>query len=314
MGKMAFLYPGQGSQKVGMGSDIWRSNPEVFKRYFSLCDMLAEKPVTRLCLEGPLADLSQSHIAQPALFTHSLLLTEYARQLGLFPNFVAGHSLGEYTAAVAANMLSFEEGLYLVCQRGNFMHQAQSERPGAMAAIIGLDFNILETLCSEIGQQSLLVIANWNAPTQFVVSGEEAGIQRLISVVRSQNGKALRLSVDGAFHSPLMQPTQIALQKILYSLSWSDPTIPLVANASGQILTNAQQICQALIEQITGPIRWVLCVQALVQAGCDTFLELGPSRVLTRLIQAIAPNVHAFAACTLEDLRAFVASRKVAEN
>jgi [acyl-carrier-protein] S-malonyltransferase len=309
LGKIAFLYPGQGSQKVGMGSELLKAAPALFESYLGQSNAATGIPVTQYCLEGPLEMLSQTHVAQPALFAHSLALTEYVRQLGLYPDMVVGHSLGEYTAAVAAGVLSFAEGIYLVSQRGKLMYQLQNEQPGAMAAIVGLAPEILFDLCASISKKHLVAVTNWNTPTQFVVSGTEDAVQALLEVVRRfKNVRAMRLAVKGAFHSSLMAPVQSALTAIMQDLTWCDAQVPLVANVSGAILTSSQHIRQELIAQITSPVQWVSCVETLIRAGCDTFIELGASQVLTRLVRSIAPDCKTFAVDAPEKIAALAAT------
>lgn len=312
MGKIGFLYPGQGSQKVGMGKELLQSHPALFERYLIQSDRVAGELISQFCLEGPAEALSQTQRAQPALFAYSLALTEYAYELGLSPDIVAGHSLGEYTAAVAAGTISFDQGLYLVCKRGYFMKQIQDEQPGAMAAVFGLGRELLADLCAEISRQDLVAITNWNAPGQLVVSGTEDGVQRLIEAARSQDGgKAMRLPVKGAFHSELMQPVQNAMRAIVQDLFWYDNRIPLVANVTGQILTTGEEIRRELIEQITNPVQWVACVESLVAEGCDTLIELGSGQVLTKLVRLIAPQVTAVAVDTPEKLEIFAKTYQV---
>ncbi len=311
MGKIGFLYPGQGSQKVGMGKELARTNPALFKRYVMRGDQIAGEPVSRFCLMGPLDVLSQTQIAQPALFTYSLALTEYASQLGIVPDMVAGHSLGEYTAAVAAGAISFQEGLSLVCTRGRLMKELQDEQPGAMAAVVGLPKEALEPLCREISRRDLVLVTNWNAPEQLVVSGTESGVQRLMDVLSMRKeATVLRLAVKGAFHSPLMTKVQESLHELTVDLPWRDPRAPLIANVSGNVLTRGVEVRQELIAQITSPVQWVLCVQELVANGCDTLIEIGSGQVLTKLVRLIAPQVTAIAADIPEKLEVFAKTQR----
>lgn len=306
MGKIAFLYPGQGSQQVGMGKELVQSHPALFKRYVLQSDQVSGERVSRFCLLGPADVLSQTHIAQPALFTYSLALTDYARSLGLFPDMMAGHSLGEYTAAVAAGALSFAEGLSLVCTRGRLMKQAQDERPGAMAAVLGVTKEALTPLCQAISRRDLVLVTNWNAPGQLVVSGTESGVERLTEAVRARGkGTVMRLPVKGAFHSPLMEPVKEAIATLTDTLHWHDTTVPLVGNVSAAMLSGGQEIRQELIEQITSPVQWVACVERLIAEGCDTLIEVGSNQVLTKLVRLIAPHVTAVAIDTPQKMATF---------
>lgn len=311
MGKIGFLYPGQGSQKVGMGKELLQSEPELFERYLLQSDRVAGEPISRLCLEGSLDELSQTQIAQPALFAYSLALTEYAHRLGLYPDMVAGHSLGEYTAAVAAGTISFNEGLALVSRRGRLMKQIQDEKPGAMAAVLGLAKEVLEPLCHEVSRHHLVQVTNWNAPGQLVVSGTEHGVQQLIEAVRARGeGKAIRLPVKGAFHSSMMVSVQDAMNEVTRALHWRNTRTPLVANVSGAALMRGVDIRRELVEQIASPVQWVLCVEKLVEDGCDTLIELGSGQVLTKLVHLIAPQVTVLAIDTPAKLEIFAKTQR----
>jgi [acyl-carrier-protein] S-malonyltransferase len=310
MDTVAFLYPGQGSQRVGMGADLLESEPGLFERYFSSAEAAAGLPIRRYCLEGPIESLTRTEVAQPALFALSLALTDVARDLGLRPHFVAGHSLGEYTAAVASGALDPEDGMRLVARRGRLMAEIQAERPGAMAAIMGLDADALAGLCATASAVGLVALANLNAPNQIVVSGEEAGVERAIELARGAGaGRAMRLQVGAAFHSPLMEPVQARMAEAMERVAWRDPLAPLVANVSGEILTDGEAIHRALLAQITSPVRWVDCVRALLRSGCTSVLEIGAGRVLAGLVRQIDREADAYAADSPGKLAAFVQER-----
>jgi [acyl-carrier-protein] S-malonyltransferase len=311
MSTIAFLFPGQGSQKVGMGSDLLAARPDLFDRYLSRADEASGLPIRQTALEGPIESLTETSVAQPALFALSLALAEAARETGLRPSFVAGHSLGEYTAAVASGALDAEDGMRLVSLRGKLMAEAQSERPGAMAAVIGLDSGRLGELCGQAAGAGSVAPANLNTPAQIVVSGEEAAVEELMRLAGEAGAeKVVRLQVGAAFHSELMKPVQSRMREAMETVTWRDPDVPLAGNASGEILSTGADIHQALIEQIASPVRWVECVQALEQAGCSSFLELGPGRVLTGLVrQILGMDTDAGAADSPAKLGHFAESR-----
>jgi [acyl-carrier-protein] S-malonyltransferase len=306
VGKTAFLFPGQGSQKVGMGSDLRAARPAVFDRYLELAEEASGLPVRQLCLEGPIEALTATDAAQPALFATSLAVLEIAREIGLKPDFVAGHSLGEYTAAVASGALAVQDGMRLVARRGRLMADAQSERPGAMAAIIGLPQARVEELCSEAAAGGTVAPANLNTESQIVCSGEEQAVLRLIELAEAAGAdKAVRLNVGAAFHSELMEPVQKQMAEAMDDVTFSDPETPMVGNASGALKTTADEVREALIAQIASAVRWVDCTRTLTGAGCDVFLELGSGRTLTGLVRQIDPDVETFAADSPKKLEKF---------
>jgi [acyl-carrier-protein] S-malonyltransferase len=313
-GKLAFVFPGQGSQKVGMGSDLLGDRPDLYDRYLSRADEASGMPIRQYSLEGPMESLTETNVAQPALFSLSLALLEEARSIGIEPEFVAGHSLGEYTAAVASGALSFEDGIRLVALRGRLMNEAQTERPGTMAAIIGLPIEQLEDLCRTASDAGVVSPANLNTPSQVVVSGEVAGVERAMELAgEAEAEKVVRLQVGAAFHSELMKPTQAKMAEAMEDVEWADPQVPMASNASGGLVTTADDVREALIAQIASPVRWVDCVRTLDSEGVSAYLEVGPGRVLSGLVkQILGMETDVAAADSVAKLENFAAARTAA--
>jgi [acyl-carrier-protein] S-malonyltransferase len=298
------MFPGQGSQRPGMGADLLAARADVFDRYFDLARDASGFDIRTLALEGPAEELTRTEIAQPALFALSLAVAELAGEQGLRPDVVAGHSLGEYTAAVASGALPVEHGIKLVSTRGRLMADIQSDRPGAMAAVIGLSRDAVEKLCAEAASSGEVAPANVNTPEQIVVSGEEHAVERVVELAPSAGAKrAVRLQVGAAFHSTMMKPVQQRLAEEMESIPWTEPSVPMASNASGQLVSTAEQVRNALIEQIASPVLWVDCVRTMLAAGCETFVELGPGRVLSGLVRQIEPGAQVFTADSPDKLK-----------
>lgn len=306
MAAVAFLYPGQGSQTVGMGSKLLATEGDLLEEYFSQAEAASGEPIRRICLEGPLEALTRTEVAQPALFAVSLAVTDAARARGIYPDLVAGHSLGEYTAACAAGSISVEDSIELVSLRGRLMGRVGDERPGAMAAVIGLSAGELGELCDQASSAGMVTLANINSPTQVVVSGEAEGVARLMELAEQAGAsRVVPLLVAAAFHSELMKPVQEQMAAAVREVAWSDPRVPVAANARGDLIRDGEALRTALVDQIASPVRWVECVQALAAAGADTFLEVGPGRVLGGLVRQIQPGADVFSADSPERLAEF---------
>jgi [acyl-carrier-protein] S-malonyltransferase len=290
-----------------MGADLLEARSDVFDRYLAMADEASGLPIRQLCLEGPIERLTATDAAQPALFATSLAVLDVARELGLSADFVGGHSLGEYTAAVASGALEVQDGMRLVAKRGRLMADIQSQRPGAMAAIIGLSLEKVRELCDEASAEGTVAPANLNTPVQIVCSGEEAAVMKLIELAESAGAdKAIRLQVGAAFHSALMEPVQADMAAAMDEVSFADPKIPMIGNATGALKTTADEVRAALIAQIASAVLWVDCVRTLIGSGCDTFVELGSGRVLSGLVRQIDQEVETFSADSPKKLERFL--------
>jgi [acyl-carrier-protein] S-malonyltransferase len=284
-----------------MGAELRAERPARFEHFFGLAEEASGLPITRFALEGPEDELTRTDVAQPALFALSLTLSEAADEVGLRAAFVGGHSLGEYTAAVAAGALAVEDGMSLVSRRGRLMAEVQSVTPGTMAAIIGLDLPAVEELCRDAGE---VEVANLNSPQQIVVSGEVAAVERVIELADGAGARqATRLPVGAAFHSRMMEPVQRELAEAMAGLPFDDPRVPMASNASGELVDGADAVRQALIDQIASAVQWVRCVETLRAAGVERFVELGPGRVLSGLVRRIDRAAETAAVDSVAKLR-----------
>jgi len=305
MEKVGFVFPGQGSQYVGMGREVYETSPAA-RAVFEQADKVLPVRMTEICFNGPSDTLNDTQYAQPAILTVSVAYLEALHERMLVtgrrvePVYVAGHSLGEYTALVAAGSLQFPDALQLVWERGRLMKEEGARRPGGMAAVIGLPAERLENVVEEAQSEGVVVIANANSPVQTVISGEIAALLKAMDLAKREGAaKVARLAVSIASHSPLMQHAGAQLGQLISGIKLADPIVPLVANITGQVLTTADDIKRELSEQLCKPVAWVDSVRGMLADGVTTFIEVGPGQVLTGLIKRISDDANVL---RLEDL------------
>ncbi|KYG92657.1 ACP S-malonyltransferase [Paenibacillus jamilae] len=302
MGKTAFIFPGQGSQAVGMAKDAYEAVPaatEVFRQ----ADERLGFALSTLIFEGPDTALKQTSNTQPALLTASIALYEaFKEKMGIHPDYVAGHSLGEYSALVASGVLAFEDAVEIVRTRGEFMEQAIPDGQGGMAAVLGADREALAALCRDITESGQLVeLANINCPGQIVVSGTKEGVAAVAERVKEAGGKrAITLEVSGPFHSSLMKEAATKLSGKLGAVTFTKAQIPVVANVTAKPVREGSEIRQLLVDQVYSPVLWEDSVTWLLEQGVDTFVEFGPGSVLTGLVKKIDKTVKLYNISSLE--------------
>jgi [acyl-carrier-protein] S-malonyltransferase len=291
--KKAYVFPGQGVQFVGMGKDLY-DNSALAKDLFEKANSILGFRITDMMFAGTDEDLKQTKVTQPAIFLHSVIL---AKTLGenFKPDMVAGHSLGEFSALVANGALTFEDGLVLVSKRAIAMQKACEVEPSTMAAILGMDDNVVEEICAAIPE--IVVPANYNSPGQLVISGSITGIEKAIAELTAKGAKrALKLPVGGAFHSPLMEPARKELAEAINSTKFSKPICPVYQNVIAKAVSEPEQIKQNLNLQLTAPVRWTQTIQNMIADGATDFVEVGPGKVLQGLIKKINKDANAVSA------------------
>jgi [acyl-carrier-protein] S-malonyltransferase len=285
----AFVFPGQGAQFVGMGKDIYETNPKA-KKLFDQADKILGFAISQIMFAGSVDELKQTKVTQPAVFIHSVAIA--FSQDSQKPDMVAGHSLGEFSSLVANQTLSFEDALRLVSKRAQAMQKACEINPSTMAAILGLDDKVVVDICASIDE--VVVAANYNCPGQLVISGSMKGIEIACEKLKAAGAKrALPLQVGGAFHSPLMEPAREELAAAIEATKFNTPFCPVYQNVNGLPSSDTKEIKKNLISQLTAPVRWTQSVQNMVKDGATSFIECGPGKVLQGLVKKIAPQVEA---------------------
>lgn len=311
MGKIAFLFPGQGSQSVGMGQALAAADQSVSETFKKADEVLGES-LSSLIFEGPQDKLTLTTNAQPALLTTSMAILNYFSQFGIRPDYTAGHSLGEYSALVASGSISFEDAVYAVRKRGEFMEEAVPNGEGTMAAVLGMDrdklMDVTETVSAEGNSVQL---ANLNCPGQIVISGSKKGVEEA-SIKGKEAGakRVIPLDVSGPFHSSLMKPAAERFEAVLDSISLMDAAVPVIGNVTAEPMTDASEIKKRLIEQLYSPVLWEDSVAKMLELGVDTFIEIGPGKVLSGLVKKVDRSARTFAIYDAETCEAAVAALK----
>jgi [acyl-carrier-protein] S-malonyltransferase len=303
--KVAYVFPGQASQTVGMGHDLY-DNFDSARAVFKQADEVLGFSLSQLCFEGPEDELRQTINAQPALVTVSFACLKAARDAGNgvelpAPSFVAGHSLGEYTALAVAGVLDFATTVYLARERGRLMYEAGLRNPGGMVAVIGLDETCLAEICNITDTR----IANINSPGQLVISGAKENLARAADLAKTRGARrTIPLKVSGAFHTPLMQSAVDGMAQITNTLNFHKPLIPIVANTSAQVINTTEQIKTELLKQLCNSVRWQRSVEYMIDSGVTTFIEIGPKKVLSGLIKRINKNIQTLNIGDIQDIEA----------
>ena len=292
MTKIAFVFPGQGSQVVGMGAELLAQSES--KAFYEQADIAIGKPLSKLMLEGPQEELTLTYYAQPALLTTGVMVAERLKAEGIVPDYVAGHSLGEYSALVVADALTFEDGVKVVHERGLLMDEAVPAGVGAMAAILSLDAEPLAAVCEKVTESGESVqLANINCPGQIVISGTKAGVEQACVLAKEAGAKrAIPLVVSGPFHSRLMEPAAEKFKQSLAQVTLNKPVIPVVSNVTSELIETAEAIPEELLAQLSSPVLWEQNVRKLIDLGVTTFVECGPGKVLAGLIKKIDRGVQ----------------------
>jgi [acyl-carrier-protein] S-malonyltransferase len=304
--KQAFLFPGQGSQYVGMGKDLYQNSSQA-KAIYDEAESLLGFPLKKISFEGPDAELKQTRYTQPAIFVHSFAVYSILKEKGILPEATAGHSLGEYSALAAADAFSFEDGLNIVKLRAEQMQHSGEKNPGTMAAIIGLSPKDVEEICKEASNSGVVKPANFNSPTQIVVSGSIPGVHKAMELAKARKARVVtELVVSGAFHSPLMGDALEGLTDALDKLKLKGPEVPVYSNVTAMPGKSVEEIKILLKKQLLSPVLWQNIIVNMISDGATEFLEIGPGKVLQGLLKRINPEVNCLSIDKYDDLQKLI--------
>ncbi|MDY7037313.1 MAG: ACP S-malonyltransferase [Thermodesulfobacteriota bacterium] len=301
-GKIAFLFPGQGSQSIGMGHDIMLEFPEV-KGIFEQVDEICRKPISRLCFEGPLDELTLTANLQPAITAVNLACLTALNQSGIKPGISAGHSLGEFSALASAGVISGYDALRLVKSRGELMHRESLENPGVMAAVLKMDIHAVGKIVIQAGEKGIISIANHNTAEQIVITGEKGPISYAIDLVESNGGKAIPLKVSGAWHCSLMKNAVDEFREFMEEISFSWPETGILLNATAENESDPKKIKDIMAQQLINPVKWYDIILKMIEDKVDVFVEVGPKKVLSGLLKKIIPRKTEVKVYNVEDMK-----------